>query len=228
MSNERKYQDHEIRRIFELAAAHEDRLARSLPAEEGLTLVELHEVGGEVGLSAHRITQAVAAFERGETALRGTTLGLPTSVGRVVQLPRSPSDREWELLVAELRATFGEKGEVSAQGSLREWSHATLHALIEPTRAGYRLRLVDSSLAMGGIVLGGLIVAFALLVLLVLLGKDAPGFKLAVPAFLSLLGGGLAAFSARSLPRWAREQERRMEHIAQQAQALLSAPASDD
>jgi plasmid stability protein len=120
MSNERRYQDHEIRQILDLAIDQEDGPAQSLPAADGLTLLELQEVGREVGLPPERITQAAAALEgRGESLPRGTTLGLPTSVGRAVPLPRSPSDREWELLIAELRTTFGVKGEVTAQGGLR-------------------------------------------------------------------------------------------------------------
>ena len=41
-------------------------------------------------------------------------------------------------------------------------------------------------------------------------------------AFFSLLGGGLAAGSAMALPKWAREQEKRMEHISSYAVSLLS------
>src|SRR5262245_3178483 len=85
MSNERKYQDHEIRQILDLAIGQEDGPAQSLPTVDGLTLLELQEVGREVGLPPDRISQAVAVFEgRGVSVPRGTTLGLPTSVGRVV------------------------------------------------------------------------------------------------------------------------------------------------
>ncbi|MBC7898389.1 MAG: hypothetical protein H7066_23410 [Cytophagaceae bacterium] len=229
MSKERRYQDHEIKQILDLAIGQEDGLAQSLPAVDGLTLVDLQEVGRGVGLPPDRITQAVAAFEgRGEPVPRGTTLGLPTSLGRVVALPRSPSDREWELLIAELRTTFGGKGEATSHGGLREWSHGALHAFIEPTETGYRLRLADSSGAVGGIVLGGFFLAFALMIFVVLLGKDDPGFRFAVPAFFSLIGGSLVTGSALSLPKWAREQERRMEHISKHAVSLLGLPGPRD
>jgi len=229
VSKERKYQDDEIRQILDLAIGQEDAPARSLPSVDGLTLVELQEVGREVGLPPDRISQAVAVFEaRGESVPRGTTLGLPTSVGRVVPLPRNLSDREFELLIAELRTTFGGKGEVTSQGGLREWSHGTLHAFIEPTETGHRLRLTDSSVAVGGIFLGGSLMALALLVFVVLLGKDDPGFKFAVPAFFCLVGGRLAAGSAMMLPRWARVQEKRMEHISRYAASLLALPGSRD
>lgn len=207
MSGEPRYEDHEIRQILELAIGEEDAPARLLPAAEGLTLVELQDVGREVGLPPDRITQAVAAFEgRGEAILPGTTLGLPTSVGRVVPLPRNPSNREWELLIAELRTTFGGKGEVTSHGGLREWSHGKLQAFIEPTETGYRLRLTDENSAVAGIVVGGFFLAFALFMVVVLLSKDSPDVALAFPAFLALFAGGLAVGSAVSLPKWAREQ----------------------
>jgi hypothetical protein len=229
MSRERRYQNHEIRQILDLAIGQEDGPAQALPAADGLTLLELQEVGREVGLAPDRITQAVAAFEgHGRSVPRDTTLGLPTSVGRVVPLPRSPTDREWELLIAELRTTFGGKGEVTSHGGLREWSHGKVHAFVEPTETGHRLRLADSNAAVVGIVAGGLFVAFALMILVVLLGKDDPGSRLAVPAFFALLGGTLVAGSAMSLPKWAREQERRMEHVGRRAVSLLSLPESGD
>ena len=47
-------------------------------------------------------------------------------------------------------------------------------------------------------------------------------------ALLLLLGTSLAAGSALALPRWAREQERRMAHGGRRAVALLGAPGSRD
>lgn len=227
MSKERRYQDHEIREILDLALGEEDRPAQSLPSADGLTLVELQEVGLEVGLPPERVAQAVAAYEgRGEAMPRRTTLGLPTSVGRIVSLSRSPADREWELLIAELRTTFGVKGEVASHGGLREWSNNYLHAFIEPTESGYRLRLVDTSAAMAGIVVGGFLLAFALMIFLALLSKENVGFRMFIPAFFGLFGAGVAVASARWIPKWAREQESRMEHISRHAATLLARPAS--
>ena len=230
MSQERRYREDEVREILDLAIGPEGAPAQSLPTVGGLTLLQLQEVGREVGLPANRITQAVAEFEgRGESVPRGRTLGLPISVGSIVSLPRSPSDREWELLVAELRTTFGGKGAMTSHGNLREWSSGTLHAFIEPTETGHRLRLEDSRYgAVFGMGFGGFLLAFFLMILVVLLGKDDPGFKFAVPAFFSLIGGGLIAGSAMSLPGWAREQERRMEHINRHAVSLLALPGSID
>jgi len=62
----------------------------------------------------------------------------------------------------------------------------------------------------------------------VLLGKDNPGSRLFVPLFFSLGGSGVIAVSAMALPRWAREQEKRMQHICRYSVSLLAAPASSD
>jgi hypothetical protein len=230
MSNERRYQDHEVRQILELAVVEEESPARLLPAGDGLTLVELQEVASQVGVPPSRIAKAAADFEaRGESLPRGKALGLPVSVGRVLQLPRNPTDREWELMIAELRTTFGGKGEVTSHGGLREWSQGTMHAFVEPTETGHRLRLTDSNIgAVGGVVLGGALLAFALLIFIVLLGKDDPGFRFAVPGFFSLIGGGLITGGTMALPRWARDQEERMEHIGRYAVSLLGPHESRD
>ena len=223
---ERRYQDHEIRQILDLAIREGEAPAQTVPGIDGLTLGELQEVGREVGLAKNRITQAVAAFEAHAVARpRGTTLGLPTAVGSIVTLPRSPLDREWELLIAELRTTFGGKGVVTSYGGLREWSHGTVHAFVEPTETGHWLRLADTNMTtVGGMALGGLLLAFALLIFVILLGKDDPGVKFAVPVFFSLIGGSLVAGTVVALPRWAREQEKRMEHISSRATSLLAEP----
>lgn len=230
MSKDRKYQEHEVREILDLAIGSDGPPAESLRAGEGLTLPELQDVGREVGLPPDRITQAVAAFEgRGESVPRGKSLGLPISVGSMVPLPRNPTDREWELLIAELRTTFGGKGEATSHGGLREWSNGTVHAFLEPTETGHRLRLTDSrAVAIAGIAMGGFLLAFSAMIFVVLLGKEDPGFRFAAPAFFSLIGSGLIAGSAMSLPRWAREQEKRMEHINRHAVSLLALPGATD
>lgn len=225
MSSGRRYHDQEIRQILDLAIGQEDTPAHPLPTADGLTLTELQEVGREVGVPADRMAEAVAAFEgRGMVVPRETALGLPSAVGWVVPLPRNPTDHEWELMIAELRTTFGGKGEVTSHGGLREWSHSRVHAFIEPTETGHRLRLTDANAAVIGIVAGGMMMAFATMIFMVLLGKADPGFRFVIPGFIALFGGGLAAGSALALPRWARAQEARMAQFGRKAVALLSAP----
>lgn len=206
MNEDRRYENQEIREILELAGRDDLAQPKSAPTADGLTASELQAVGREVGLAPERIAQAVAEFEgRGEPVPRNSTLGMPTSIGRTVSLTRAPTDSEWELLVSELRTTFGAKGEMSSAGGLREWSNGSLHAFIEPTSTGYRLRLADS---MGGAAVvatfvGGFFLAFALLILLVLLGKTDPGARFVVPAFFSVIGG-ISVVPVRKVARFGR------------------------
>ena len=223
MADERRYRDQEIRKIFELATSGDDVGAPSLSNPDGLTLSELQDVGREVGLEPGRVARAALVLDSDrETLPRGTTLGMPTSVGRVVELPRAVTDREWELLVAELRATFGAKGHVTSHGNLREWSNGNLHAFVEPTETGHRLRLTTvKGSAMEMNVVGGVLLMFALMVFIILLGKDDPGARFVIPLFFALLGGGAVASNVLGLPRWANEREQQMEYIASRARALI-------
>ena len=227
MSDDRKYHDDEVREILDLAVGSEEARAFPRPESEGLTLAELQDIAGEVGVPPDRVTEAAAVIAaRESTIAHGTTVGLPTSVGSVVPLPRSLTDREWELLVADLRTTFGGKGELTAQGSLREWSYGTVHAFLEPTEIGYQLRLTDSrETALGGMMaMGGFFLVLALLIFIVLLGKDDAGYKFAVPAFLAAAGLGSIGAGVFGLPGWSRVQTERMEHIAARAATLVAQP----
>jgi hypothetical protein len=230
MSDGRRYRNHEIREILELAERDDEPQLPRIPGADGLTASELEEVGREVGFAPGQVARAVTEYEgRGQPAPRSTTLGMPTGVGRMVSLPRAPTDQEWELLVAELRTTFGGKGELTSHGGMREWSHGGLHGFIEPTESGYRFRLTDTMEgAIGATFLGGFFLAFALLIFVVLLGKDDPGFRFFVPGFFSVIGAALIAAPSIALPRWADRRENQMQHVMGRARALIdSAPSTD-
>jgi hypothetical protein len=222
MPDERRYRDAEVKEIFD-RASRSGGVERSDPtAESGLTLAELQDVGREVGLEPARIAEAASALERKGGALPSRRLlGLPLTVGRVVDLPRAPTDHEWELLVAELRTTFGAKGAVASSGSLREWSNGNLHAFVEPTEHGYRLRLGSlKRSARAAMVFGALGIGFGLLFLgdVWVRGLEALGPSLV----FALSGVGAIASTFVTLPRWAREREGQMEHIAERATRLLA------
>lgn len=232
MSDERRYRDAEVREILERAIGHAETTAPAVRDRSGLTLREIQDVAQEVGVPALRVTEAAAALElRGEALPVGTTLGLPTDVGQVVPLPRNLTDHEWERLVAELRTTFNAPGQVSRQGTSREWWYGSLHVFLEPAEQGYRLRLVDTraELFTGAMAFGGIMLAFAALIALVLLGKGGPGAKMFVPLFFSLGGLGTIGFSALALPGWARRQVQRMGQVSTFAKGLIGpAPADGD
>lgn len=148
MAEERRFKEEEIRAIFQAATespdftGSPDSTESTIPTGGDLTLRDLQEIGMEVGIRPEEITAAARALDkRQEVAPRRTYLGMPISVGRTVDLPRAPTDREWTILVSELRETFRARGKVVSHGDLREWTNGNLHASVEPTETGYRLRL---------------------------------------------------------------------------------------
>lgn len=207
MPEERRYRDEEVREIFEAAARQEIGGPPASPEAQGLTLVDLQEIGREIGLEPTAVTRAAAALE----------------VGRSVALPRPLSDSEWERLVAELRTTFGARGSVVSRGGLREWVNGNLYACIEPADAGYRLRLGTRK---GGVamlnLLGGIgVVTGAIAFGALLMSRGLQG-AVFVPWMISASGIAAVMANALRLPRWARERGEQMERVAAKVDAMLA------
>ncbi|MDH3733567.1 MAG: hypothetical protein OEU54_08525 [Gemmatimonadota bacterium] len=230
MANDRKYTEHEVSEIFALAT---NAGTASVPApveQEGLTLEELQAVGDEVGLAPQRVADAAAAIDaRGAALPRRTMFGAPLSVGRVVDLPREATDQEWQFIVAELRQTFGAKGEVSSHAGVREWTNGNLHAVLEQTADGHRLRLgTKKGSALEIATMAGASFFMALIMTIAMVAKAKTGIELLLPTFFAVLGGAGILSTRLRLPRWADERERQMEHIGDRARELLSAPREEE
>lgn len=223
----RRYGDDEVREILSLATTGDTRDQAVSAESGGLTLDELQRIGQEAGIEPARIAQAAQKLDtRGRPAPVRRSFGLPIGLSRVVDLPRSPTDREWEQLIAEFRTMFGAQGRATTSGGLREWSSGNLHISVEPTERGEQLRLStlkEDALVLNGLaaLLGGVAVLFATLIAAV--GRPEKALFA-----LGWFGGmALLAFTPNliRLPRWARERERQMEAIAQRAVKLLSRTA---
>lgn len=230
MTEERKYSEEEVTEIFEAAAREESVGKRALASRDGLTLAELQTIGGEVGLTPARIAEEAAALDASREALvRKTYLGVPIAVGRSVDLARAPTDREWETLVAELREIFGAQGKIASHGSLREWRNGNLHASVEPTATGHRLRLgtLKGNAAVPAL-MGIVGIVMALLVLAAGLGKDDVARVLPIAVFFAGMGGVALISTILSLPRWARKRDKQMAFIAVRAQALVASNEDEE
>jgi hypothetical protein len=222
----RRYGDDEVREIFSLATTGAAP-GRSLAVESGgLTLDDLQRIGQEAGIEPARVADAAKRLDaRGTPAAVKRSFGLPIGVSRVVDLPRAPTDREWERLISEFRTTFETQGVATTSGGLREWSQGDLHISVEPTERGEQLRLStrnEAAVALGG--LGVVMTGMATLMGAVVTASGKPGKALVI---VGMFGGiALAAFGANliRLPRWARERERQMEAIAEHTVKLLSGP----
>ena len=109
-----------------------------------------------------------------------------------------------------------------SHGGVREWTNGNLHAFVEPTATGHRLRLrthqgnAKALMVAGtmGLILGVLLTAFFFL-------EQLGRASLVLPVLMAVLGSGVLASSALRLPRWAREREGQMEYIAGRVGALL-------
>jgi len=224
MTDERKYRDEEVKEIFDLAAARDDADRPAVADEHGLTLAELQEVGLEVGMDPERVAEAALVLDsRRDVRPRRTSLGLPISVGRVIELPRAVTDHEWDILVSVFRETFGARGEVRFHGGTREWSHGTLHAFLEPTENGHRLRLNTRKIGarfLNRVGATGLAIGLSLITVFLTTGQSPVFMELALISSM-LIGGGTLAPNVFRLPRWAREREGQMEDIASHVRTLI-------
>ena len=220
----RRYGDEEVREILSLASTDVPREAALAPDSGGLTLEELQRIGHEVGIEAAQIAQAARMLDaRGTVTPVRRSFGMPVGLSRVVDLPRAPTDREWELLVAEFRSTFGAKGRTTTTGSIRDWSNGNLHIAVEPTEHGQRLRL--TTLKDDGIALNMFGLATGAMSILSTAVIANSGNTQKAVAVLGMFGGmSLVSFATNvvRLPRWARERKRQMEAIGQRAVKLLS------
>ena len=154
-----------------------------------------------------------------------------------MELPRALTDREWEIVVADLRDTFAATGQIGSQGGAREWANGNLRVLLEPTESGHRLRLStrNRSLLFLGIV-GFLELVVGLVVLRIVVPVLLATSGLTIEAIMRMLpslcvtgvGVGFLAWAGFALPRWGRERESQMEHIAARARALVGDPRPED
>src|SRR5687768_13447924 len=128
--SDRRFNEEEVAAILKDAveAQHSDN--RLVPSGGGLTLGELQSIGREVGISPEIIQKSAERFKSAPQPPR-TLLGLPLAVARTIEFDRKLTDKEWELIVADLRETFEARGVVRQEGSLRQWTNGNLQALLE-------------------------------------------------------------------------------------------------
>ena len=224
MTDERRYGDREIREIFDLATADETVGQPPVPDAGGLTLEELQEVGLEAGVARERVAEAALVVDsRQDVRSRRVSLGLPISVGRVIELPRAVTDHEWDILVSVFREAFGARGKARSYGGIREWSHGPLHAFLEPTEAGHRLRLYTGKVGarfLNRVGAAGLAVGLSLIGVFMTTGQSPVFMEVALISSI-LIGGGALGPNLLRLPRWARERESKMEEVAGRARTLI-------
>lgn len=226
--SERRFNEAEVAAIFERAAEAQQTSPQQLPSGEGMTLTDLQEIGREVGFSSEQLATAAKAIELQGRPTSRDFLGLPIGVGLSIDLGRNLSNEEWERLVADLRETFDARGVVKSDGSLRHWANGNLHAFLEPTATGQRLRLRTVKGDARGMIGGGLamigIAAAALITSPFLGGGGAAVLPASMAAMLASGGAVMIGFGAFRLPGWARLRRQQMEDVAARIAVVASAP----
>lgn len=231
MADERRYTEDEVEEIFERASTEHTSLPAAIE-QEGFTLAELQEVGHEVGLSPERIAAAAAQVgTRLPAHPRKIWFGNPVGVSREIVFPRAATNREWQVILADLRRTFRAHGEVEPHGETHSWRNGNLHAFLEPTGSGTRLRMSTQKGGSKETTMMGVALSVFGLVLLVTRGLDAATFgatyELLFPALMTLGGGGIVVANYVRLKNWAEKRESQMEAIAGRARDLLSSTPSE-
>ena len=228
---ERRFSDKEVAKIFERAADAQHNAPRWIPPADGMTLAALQEIGHEVGIPPELVARAAQSLDHREVPATRHFLRFPIGVGRTVELGRHLTDAEWERLVVDLRQTFDARGNVRVDGAFREWTNGNLHALLEPTATGHRLRLGTLKGDARGLIAGGLVMAATGLALitaqLIAIGTGDPG-ALGAAAFLTTVGLGMFGVRALGIPGWARLRQQQMDAVAARlTQATMQSPPDD-
>lgn len=226
---ERRYDEAEVAAIFERATEAPSAGSRVDAASGGMTLSQLQEIGAEVGISADAIAMAAANVDQPAPSPQRKFLGLPLSASRTMQLDRTLTEAEWELLVAELRETFNAPGQMVSHGSLRQWTNGNLQVLLEPTATGHRIRLrTEKKEAAAGIIVGLTAFFGSAAALGTAAALNAFGDRGMVVALASALvvGTGLLASTVLPLGRWARTRQQQFDAIAARVAGIARLPAT--
>lgn len=130
-TNDGRYSDEEFALILERAAELQDRAeggAAQLPAgghtatgSEGLSLAEVRDIAGEVGLEARFIDQAAASLALARADTRRGLLGGPITTQMDETFQRPLTDGERMELVDVVRGALNHHGEVSEVMGAVEW-----------------------------------------------------------------------------------------------------------
>jgi hypothetical protein len=218
---ERRYDEDEVAEILERATSSEEpETPRSGSPGTGLTLKELQEIGGEVGIPASSIADAARALDVREPAgASRRVLGVPLAVSRIVPIDRALTDDEWDRLVVDLRMTFEAEGRVWTHGALRSWSNGNLQILVEPEWERYRVRMRTLKGNAAPLAIAG--TAFLFISAVILASNGTAWRELLPAALVGMIGLVQFGYLGVSLPRWARERAEQMEGLAERIPLLL-------
>lgn len=229
---DRRYSEDEVAEIFD-SATREARRALPGPgegatAEAGLTLDQLQQIAGEVGIAPEAVARGAAALEvrRSSTEQLRRFSGVPIGASRGLRLPRTMTDDEWGRFVSLLRETFDAEGKVSVQGELREWRNGNLAVTLSPEGDGARLGMRTRRQGWEALpAAGGASVGMSLVVALAGFVKGDVSETLPGAVALLTMGTGAWTYGFLALRSWARERLEQFRGLGRVAAEVTSAGA---
>ena len=118
-----------VQRATEL---HEEAIGETA---QTLSLDEIEEIAGELGVPAEYLRAAAGEIARNRTATGGFSLFAgPFVIDRNFVVDETIGDEQWEEIVLELRRVTGGSGQFTDVGRTREWSRSTWDGDITKTR----------------------------------------------------------------------------------------------
>jgi hypothetical protein len=214
--SDRRYSDDEVSAIFARATQVQDKTQQQLPANEGMSLAQLQEIGREAGIAPELVAQAARELAQPAPPRVPTLFGIPIGVARTVELGRTLTDDQWDRLVVELRETFEARGTITVQGSFRTWSNGNLNVLVEPSATGHRVRFRTVKADARGLISAGvaMMAVSAVIVVTTMIIASADAATIASSTTVGAIGALLAASGGLALPTWLRRRREQMEELA--------------
>jgi hypothetical protein len=122
--------------------------------DDSLTIGAVQRIGAEAGIRPERIRKAAASLDRPmhEEGKGGGLLGVPSKIYLERVIDREVSEREYEALLAEVRAAMGEVGSLNQTlGKSLSWSGSNhmdgavqgLQVMVNPSGGKTRIRLTE-------------------------------------------------------------------------------------
>lgn len=118
----RIFKEKEVSEVLKRAARLQEREGAGESAGTGLTLAELKQIAGEVGIDPQYVQAALAQLEGDDEEEKTfSLLGGPFKFEMERTVTGEVTESEWERIVQEIRHTLGEVGKPGQLGSAYEW-----------------------------------------------------------------------------------------------------------
>jgi hypothetical protein len=115
------YGDKDIGRIIKRAAELQEKAGRGDQTGAGVSIAELEQIARDLGIDPSHVRQAASELSGGEEGSSGFSLFGQSLIEARRRAKGNMSERDWELMVQEIRRVLGSTGETGKLGQALEW-----------------------------------------------------------------------------------------------------------